>query len=69
MGLSILARGSVNEKLQWAFELYDINGDGMITHEEMLQIVKAIYEMLGKKMASLPSNAQFFYASLNQVNS
>ncbi len=26
MGLSLLARGSLHEKLQWAFNLYDING-------------------------------------------
>lgn len=32
-GLSILARGTVNEKLNWAFNLYDINGDGYITRE------------------------------------
>ena len=27
MGLSLLARGSLHEKLQWAFNLYDINGN------------------------------------------
>ena len=31
MGLSVLARGTLHEKLQWAFHLYDINGDGIIT--------------------------------------
>ena len=48
MGLSVLARGSLHEKLQWAFRLYDINGDGIITKEEMLDIVCAIYDMMGK---------------------
>ncbi|KAJ8247746.1 hypothetical protein GJAV_G00249810 [Gymnothorax javanicus] len=33
MGLSILLRGSVHEKLNWAFNLYDINKDGYITKE------------------------------------
>lgn len=33
MGLSILLRGSVQEKLNWAFNLYDINKDGYITKE------------------------------------
>lgn len=47
-GLSILSRGSVNEKLQWAFSLYDINGDGFITREEMTDIVTAIYELMGR---------------------
>ncbi|CAB1345192.1 unnamed protein product [Coregonus sp. 'balchen'] len=48
MGLSILLRGSVQEKLNWAFNLYDINKDGCITKEEMLDIMKAIYDMMGK---------------------
>ncbi|MGH0153941.1 UNVERIFIED_CONTAM: hypothetical protein FKN15_025828 [Acipenser sinensis] len=47
-GLSILLRGSVQEKLNWAFNLYDINKDGYITKEEMLDIMKAIYDMMGK---------------------
>lgn len=48
MGLSVLARGSLHEKLQWAFSLYDINGDGIITKDEMLDIVSAIYDMMGR---------------------
>lgn len=46
--LSILSRGSLEEKLRWAFSLYDINGDGCITREEMTDIVTAIYELMGK---------------------
>lgn len=33
IGLSVLLRGSVTEKLNWAFNLYDINKDGYITKE------------------------------------
>lgn len=33
IGLSILLRGTVHEKLNWAFNLYDINKDGYITKE------------------------------------
>jgi len=47
-GLSVLARGTVEEKLEWAFGLYDINGDGVICREEMLNIVTAIYDMIGR---------------------
>ncbi|XP_033869114.2 Kv channel-interacting protein 4 isoform X1 [Acipenser ruthenus] len=47
-GLSILLRGTVQEKLNWAFNLYDINKDGYVTKEEMLDIMKAIYDMMGK---------------------
>ncbi|XP_063788113.1 calsenilin isoform X2 [Pseudophryne corroboree] len=48
VGLSILLRGSVHEKLKWAFNLYDINKDGYITKEEMLAIMKSIYDMMGR---------------------
>lgn len=48
MGLSVLSRGSLQERLQWAFNLYDINGDGIITKDEMTDIVSAIYEMMGR---------------------
>ncbi|KAM4678356.1 A-type potassium channel modulatory protein KCNIP1 isoform 2-T2 [Discoglossus pictus] len=46
--LSILLRGTIHEKLRWTFNLYDINKDGYINKEEMMDIVKAIYDMMGK---------------------
>ncbi|KAF6270435.1 potassium voltage-gated channel interacting protein 3 [Rhinolophus ferrumequinum] len=48
VGLSVLLRGTVQEKLKWAFNLYDINKDGCITKEEMLAIMKSIYDMMGR---------------------
>ncbi|XP_020321847.1 calsenilin-like isoform X3 [Oncorhynchus kisutch] len=48
IGLSVLLRGSETEKLQWAFNLYDINKDGCITKEEMLAIMTSIYDMMGR---------------------
>lgn len=39
IGLSVLLRGSVTEKLRWAFNLYDINKDGYITKE--VRFIKA----------------------------
>jgi neuronal calcium sensor 1 len=40
-----------------AFQLYDINKDGTITYQEMLQIVQAIYKMTGQ-MLKLPENEE-----------
>ncbi|XP_062490304.1 uncharacterized protein LOC134171778 isoform X1 [Pezoporus occidentalis] len=48
LGLSVLLRGTVQQKLQWAFNLYDINKDGCITKEEMLEIMTSIYDMMGR---------------------
>ncbi|XP_077351065.1 A-type potassium channel modulatory protein KCNIP2-like isoform X2 [Festucalex cinctus] len=47
-GLSIILRGTINDRLNWAFNLYDLNKDGCITKDEMLDIMKSIYDMMGK---------------------
>nr|XP_047911699.1 calsenilin isoform X2 [Anser cygnoides] len=56
-GLSVLLRGTVQEKLNWAFNLYDINKDGFITKEEMLEIMKSIYDMMGRCTLPAPRDS------------
>lgn len=53
MGLSVLSRGSSREKLQWAFNLYDINKDGAVTKEEMFEIISSVYSLLGHYSAPM----------------
>uniref|UniRef100_A0A183C0Z8 Neuronal calcium sensor 1 n=1 Tax=Globodera pallida TaxID=36090 RepID=A0A183C0Z8_GLOPA len=53
--LSITSRGTLDEKLDWAFSLYDVDKDGFITKAEMANIVDAIYSMIGN-MLELPKD-------------
>ncbi|KAJ3411663.1 hypothetical protein HDV05_001872 [Chytridiales sp. JEL 0842] len=56
-GLSVSSRGGMEERLGWAFELYDINGDGYISKEEMFKIVDSVYKMVGS-MVKLPPDEE-----------
>ncbi|XP_076803323.1 calaxin-like isoform X1 [Clavelina lepadiformis] len=39
-GLSTFIRGTLDERIEYAFTVYDLNGDGYISREEMFQMLK-----------------------------
>ncbi|KAF4105385.1 hypothetical protein G5714_013047 [Onychostoma macrolepis] len=47
-GLSLILRGSIYDRLNWAFNFYDLDKDGFITREEMMKIMESIYNLMGK---------------------
>lgn len=51
--LSDLIYGSVDDKLRWAFKLYDQDGDGVISRAELAAMIIAVYDMMGAKTTPL----------------
>lgn len=47
--LSIASKGSIDEKLHWAYSMYDMNGDGQVSRKEAIEIVHSIFKMRGEK--------------------
>ncbi|NWW12815.1 EFCB1 protein, partial [Oreocharis arfaki] len=39
-GVGVLLRGTLDEKIKHCFQVYDLNGDGYISREEMFQMLK-----------------------------
>jgi len=44
--LSLLKKGSMEEKLAWTFQLYDINGDGVLNRTEIEDVTMAVFILI-----------------------
>ena len=48
----MLRRGTLEEKLVWTFHLYDLNGDGLLSREEIRDVTTSV-----RRKRLLPSSA------------
>jgi len=48
LGLSILVKGCLEDKLRWIFSLYDQDRDGYISRGEMEEVVASVFDLMGK---------------------
>jgi len=48
--IGVRCRGTREEKLRWMFSLFDLDGDGELTHSEMDIMIRALYLLHGKRI-------------------
>ncbi|XP_076607756.1 recoverin a [Chaetodon auriga] len=46
VALHLTSGGKTLQKLEWAFALYDVDGNGTISNNEILEIVRSIFNMI-----------------------
>ncbi|WAR22997.1 NCALD-like protein [Mya arenaria] len=58
VGLCVSGSDKPEVKLKWAFKMYDIDGNGSISREEMSSMLKAIYRMISTDMSNTKADIQ-----------
>jgi Ca2+-binding EF-hand superfamily protein len=46
IAVSVGTKGTAEQKLKWAFSIYDIDRNGSIEYDEMLHLFKSIFKMM-----------------------
>ncbi|CAF0793517.1 unnamed protein product [Didymodactylos carnosus] len=48
LAMDLMEKGNLDEKLKYAFQLYDFNKDGILTHSEIENIIKMVLSLRGE---------------------
>ena len=67
MATDMTSSGSPEEKLRWAFKMYDKDGSGSIELKEMVEIVSTLYDMEGVGGVSPHRRGDSFAIEIVQV--
>lgn len=55
IGFSILTKGSIDDKVDFAFRLFDLDNDGFLSRFELAIIVSSAYKILNSENLNGPS--------------
>eukprot|EP01104_Vermistella_antarctica_P009865 TRINITY_DN258_c0_g1_i1.p1 TRINITY_DN258_c0_g1~~TRINITY_DN258_c0_g1_i1.p1 ORF type:complete len:225 (+),score=87.83 TRINITY_DN258_c0_g1_i1:57-731(+) len=67
-GLSLLCKGSVEEKLELSFKAYDIDGDGNISKDELAAMFKSAWIAGFKALCATHGNEELSMKDLNEFS-
>ncbi|KAJ1350426.1 hypothetical protein KIN20_006214 [Parelaphostrongylus tenuis] len=56
--LSVLCRGTIDEKLEWLYKLYDPKGKGEITWQRLFYVITSMDDLMGKNARPTPTYEQ-----------
>ena len=56
LAINITSDATSENKIHWAFKIYDIDGNGYITQQEFNSVVKSIYKIFGNNLTKKTEN-------------
>lgn len=65
--IAITVSGSADDKLNWAFDVFDQKGDGFVTLDEMINVVEALWQLHGESPEMEDHKVQFIRRRTKQM--